>query len=207
MLHTRRRLLSLALAATASSLFSACSTTPPAAAPQKPKLLVLVVIDGLPMRQVTGYRDQLAPDGFARLLDHGRWFANAHYGHGHTVTAAGHSVMLSGAYPQRSGIISNEWRDPATGYLRRQVSPLSDLPVHLIEVEFPPGAEVAYPAAAFAFIRQAIWVIAGTLEFVEGAQLHRLRPGDCLELGPAADCAFRNPGRSPCRYLVAVVKR
>ena len=99
------------------------------------------------------------------------------------------------------------WRDPATGYLRRQVSPLSDLPVHLIEVEFPPGAEVAYPAAAFAFIRQAIWVIAGTLEFVEGAQLHRLRPGDCLELGPAADCAFRNPGRSPCRYLVAVVKR
>jgi len=99
------------------------------------------------------------------------------------------------------------WRDPATGYLRRQVSPLSDLPVHLIEVEFPPGAEVAYPAAAFAFIRQAIWVISGTLEFVEGALLHRLRAGDCLELGPAADCAFRNPGRAPCRYLVAVIKR
>jgi predicted AlkP superfamily pyrophosphatase or phosphodiesterase len=115
MLHTRRRLLSLALAA-ALPLFSACTTSaPPAAAPQKPKLIVLVVIDGLPMRQVTGYRDQLAPDGFARFLDHGRWFSQAHYGHGHTVTAAGHSVMLSGAYPQRSGIISNEWRDPATG--------------------------------------------------------------------------------------------
>ncbi|KQV96403.1 MULTISPECIES: alkaline phosphatase family protein [unclassified Roseateles] len=113
MLHTRRRLLSLAFAAA----LSACATTaPPAVAPQKnPKLLVLVVIDGLPMRQVTGYRDQLAPDGFARFLDHGRWFSQAHYGHGHTVTAAGHSVMLSGAYPQRSGIISNEWRDPATG--------------------------------------------------------------------------------------------
>lgn len=119
MLHTRRRLLSLALAAAATSLLSACSTTPPAAAaaatvPHKPKLLVLVVIDGLPMRQVTGYRDQLAPDGFARFLDRGRWFADAHYGHGHTVTAAGHSVMLSGAYPQRTGIISNEWRNPAT---------------------------------------------------------------------------------------------
>ena len=99
------------------------------------------------------------------------------------------------------------WRDPATGYLRRQVSPLSDLPVHLIEVEFPPGAEVAYPAAVFAFIRQAIWVLSGALEFAEGAQVHRLRPGDCLELGPAADCAFRNAGRTPCRYLVAVVKR
>jgi predicted AlkP superfamily pyrophosphatase or phosphodiesterase len=113
MLHTRRHLLGLALAAA----LTACTTTPPtpAAAPQRPKLLVLVVIDGLPMRQVTGYRDQLAPGGFARFLDHGRWFADAHYAHGHTVTAAGHSVMLSGAYPQRSGIISNEWRDPATG--------------------------------------------------------------------------------------------
>jgi transcriptional regulator with XRE-family HTH domain len=99
------------------------------------------------------------------------------------------------------------WRDPQTGYLRRQVSPLSDLPVQLIEVEFPPGAEVAYPAAAFAFIRQAIWVISGALEFAEGAHLHRLRPGDCLELGPPADCVFANRGRAPCRYLVVVVRR
>ena len=111
-----RRLLSLALASAALSTLSACTTTPPAAVtPQAPKLLVLVVIDGLPMRQVTGYREQLSPDGFARFLDHGRWFSDARYGHGHTVTAAGHAVMLSGAYPQRSGIISNEWRDPATG--------------------------------------------------------------------------------------------
>ncbi len=116
MLHTRRLLLSLALAST----LAACTTTPAptvasTVAAQRPKLVVLVVIDGLPMRQVTGYRDQLSPDGFARFLDHGRWFSDAHYGHGHTVTAAGHSVMLTGAYPQRTGIISNEWRDPATG--------------------------------------------------------------------------------------------
>jgi len=112
MIHNRRRLLLLALAAT----LSACSTTPPpAASATPPRLLVMVVIDGLPMRQVTGYRDQFTPDGFRRFLDRGRWFANAHYGHGHTVTAAGHSVMLTGAYPQRTGIISNEWRDPATG--------------------------------------------------------------------------------------------
>jgi len=146
MLHTRRRLLGLALAA---ATLSACTTTPPTAtAPQTPpKLLVLVVIDGLPMRQVTGYRDQLAPDGFARFLDHGRWFSQAHYGHGHTVTAAGHSVMLSGAYPQRSGIISNEWRDPATGapvyntgdaaytYLDNPTAPLSGTSPRNLKVE------------------------------------------------------------------------
>lgn len=137
MLPTRRRLLSLALAA---ATLSACSTTPPpsaAAAPQKPKLVVLVAIDGLPMRQVMGNRDLFAPDGFARLLDHGRWFADAHYGHGHTVTAAGHSIMLSGAYPQRSGIISNEWRDPQTN---EPVYNTGDADYHYLDNPTPPLA-------------------------------------------------------------------
>ena len=40
----------------------------------KPKLLVFMVVDGLPMRQVTAYRDQLEPDGLARFLDRGTWF-------------------------------------------------------------------------------------------------------------------------------------
>ena len=112
------RILLLTLAA---GLLSACSSTPPAAtatsaaAPTTPKLIVFLVIDGLPMRQVLGYRDQLQPDGFRRFLDRGTWFADAHYGHGHTVTAAGHATMLTGAYPQRTGIIGNEWRDRQTG--------------------------------------------------------------------------------------------
>ena len=117
MLNPRRRLLALALACAAlPPLLSGCASPPAApAAAQPPKLVVLVVIDGLPMRKVTGYRDQWSADGFARFLDHGRWFSQAYYAHGHTVTAAGHSVMLSGANPQRTGIISNEWRDPRTG--------------------------------------------------------------------------------------------
>jgi predicted AlkP superfamily pyrophosphatase or phosphodiesterase len=111
----RRSLLAAALAATLAAC--AASPTPPPAAPARPKLVVLFVVDGLPMRQLTENRALFAPDGFRRFMDQGRWFADAHYAHAHTVTAAGHSVMLSGAYPQRSGIISNEWRDPATGAL------------------------------------------------------------------------------------------
>src|SRR5262249_30392184 len=65
--------------------------------------------------QVLGYRDQLAPDGFKRFLDRGAWFANAYYGHAVTFTAPGHATMLTGAYPHRTGIIANEWRNPATG--------------------------------------------------------------------------------------------
>ncbi|MBL8361423.1 MAG: alkaline phosphatase family protein [Rubrivivax sp.] len=94
---------------------AATGTAATAAAPARPKLVVFLVVDGLPMRQVTAYREQLQPDGFARFLDRGTWFADAHYGYAYTVTAAGHATMLSGAYPHRSGIIGNEWRDVATG--------------------------------------------------------------------------------------------
>jgi predicted AlkP superfamily pyrophosphatase or phosphodiesterase len=80
-----------------------------------PKLIVFMVVDGFPQRQLTDYRDQLAPDGLRRFLDRGMWFADAHYGHAFTVTAAGHAVMLTGAYPHRTGILGNDWRDPATG--------------------------------------------------------------------------------------------
>jgi predicted AlkP superfamily pyrophosphatase or phosphodiesterase len=83
----------------------------------RPRLVVLVVIDGLPQRQVVDYWDQLAPDGFMRFLDRGAWFTDAHYGYSHTVTCAGHATILTGAYPHRSGIIGNETYDPATGEL------------------------------------------------------------------------------------------
>lgn len=94
-------------------LLAGCANLPEPA--PKPKLVVFLVVDGLPQRQITGYRDQLAPDGLARFLGRGAWFSDAHYGHSFTVTGAGHATMLTGAYPHRSGIIGNEWRDPATG--------------------------------------------------------------------------------------------
>ena len=83
--------------------------------PKRPKLIVFIAIDGLPQRQVLAYQDQLAPDGFNRFLKRGSWFANAYYGHAFTVTAAGHATMLTGAYPHRTGIVGNEWRDAQTG--------------------------------------------------------------------------------------------
>jgi hypothetical protein len=100
-----------ALLLLASALASCASVTP---AP-RPKLVVLLVIDGLPQRQVTAYRDQLVPDGFARFLDRGAWFDQAHYGYAFTVTGAGHATVLTGAYPHRTGIIGNEWLDRASG--------------------------------------------------------------------------------------------
>ncbi len=111
--------LRLAISTFAAALLASCAAPPDTSASAsgnapRPKLVVFLVVDGLPQRQVLDYRDQLAPDGFARFLDRGAWFANAHYGHAFTVTAAGHATMLTGAYPHRTGIIGNDWRDPLT---------------------------------------------------------------------------------------------
>jgi arylsulfatase A-like enzyme len=104
--------LRLLLAAWLAAALAACAAVPPQI---QPRVVVVLVVDGLPQRQVLAYRDQLAPDGFARFLDRGAWFSQAFYGHAHTVTAAGHAAILTGAYPHRTGIIGNEWRDQNTG--------------------------------------------------------------------------------------------
>ena len=110
----KRPIAALIAAAILAAACAADSPAPDAAAP-KPKLVVFLVVDGLPQRQVVDYRDQLEPDGLRRFLDRGAWFAEAHYGQAVTQTAPGHATMLTGAYPHRTGIIANEWRNPVTG--------------------------------------------------------------------------------------------
>ena len=79
-----------------------------------PRLIAVIVIDGLPQDQVLKYRDQYGSGGFNLLLQKGAWFGNAHQAHAVTLTAPGHTAVLTGAYPYQSGIIANEWTDPRT---------------------------------------------------------------------------------------------
>ena len=79
--------------------------------------------------------------------------------------------------------------------------------LELVEIELPTGARVSFPADAYASIHQQVWVLAGRLDLTEGDALHELDEGDCLELGPPADCTFANPTDATSRYLVAVTRR
>ena len=99
------------------------------------------------------------------------------------------------------------WRDPETKDVRRQVFARPRSPLELIEVELPAGAEVAFPAASYAFIRQLVWVTRGRLAIVEGGERHELRTGDCFEFGTPADSSFHNESRAACRYVVALVRQ
>lgn len=99
------------------------------------------------------------------------------------------------------------WTDPGTGYTRRAVSPIPGGPLELVEVELPAGAEVAFPAEAYALTHHQIWSVDGCLTFREGEVEHDLGPGDCLQLGPPQACAFINRTSEPCRYLVVLARR
>jgi predicted AlkP superfamily pyrophosphatase or phosphodiesterase len=95
------------------------NAAPPA---KKPKLVLLVAVDQFRYDYLTRFRADYN-SGLIRLLEKGAVFTNAHYEHFPTVTAIGHSTMLSGATPSISGIVGNEWYDRTTN---KQVSSVSD---------------------------------------------------------------------------------
>lgn len=124
------------------------------------------------------------------------------------------SALLARAEAARCGLLMRaadqpRWQDPASGYIRRQISPApgSDLPLDLVEVALPSDASVTFPASSYAFIRQIIWVLDGQLTFIEGDVAQELNTGDCLELGPPADCTFRNSSGNLCIYAVVVLRQ
>jgi len=98
-----------------------------------------------------------------------------------------------------------QWRDPDTGYLRRQIS-TPRFPAAVTEVTLPPGARVPYPAGSYAFIAQLVWVLSGELTLADGLATHVLAAGDTFELGAPRPREFRNETASDCRYVVVVTR-
>jgi transcriptional regulator with XRE-family HTH domain len=98
------------------------------------------------------------------------------------------------------------WRDPASGYLRRQIFERADHPLELVRVELPPTARVGMPAASYTRIRQVVWVLEGALVIEEPGARHELSAGDCLGFGAPADTTFINESTTACAYLVVVAR-
>src|SRR6202051_4662082 len=96
------------------------------------------------------------------------------------------------------------WRDPATGYLRKQVFGRPDHPVEIIRVELPAGQRVVLPASSYVHIRQAVWVQAGQLVIIEADERRELGTGDCLGFGPPSEVTFANETTAWCVYVVVL---
>ncbi len=97
------------------------------------------------------------------------------------------------------------WTDPASGYLRRHLSPALPSPLRLIEVVFPAGAQVTYDnAGQGAVLQQQVWMLDGRMRIGLGEERWLLQPGDCLAMRLHRPSHFHNPGTEAARYLVAL---
>lgn len=76
--------------------------------PERPALVVLVVIDQLRADLLDQY-DSVFTGGFRRLRDDGHRFTSATHVHSKTTTCPGHATLGTGAFPSRNGIVDNEW--------------------------------------------------------------------------------------------------
>lgn len=99
-----------------------------------------------------------------------------------------------------------QWRDPASGYVRRNVSPAGVAqPMQIVEVHFPAGARVAFETGARDVrVYQQIWLLEGAMEITAGEERHRLREGDCLAMQLDGPTMFHNPSRKAARYAVVI---
>jgi transcriptional regulator with XRE-family HTH domain len=98
------------------------------------------------------------------------------------------------------------WKDPQSGYTRRNISPATfPSPIRIVEVAFPPGARVSYQTGEReTAVAQQIWVRDGAIEVTVGRATHRLGKDDCLAMQLDAPVTFRNRTRRTAHYLVVL---
>ncbi len=83
--------------------------------PDKPKLVVGIVVDQMRYDYLYRFWDKYSKGGFKRLLSEGFNFRNNHYNYVPTYTGPGHASIYTGTTPAIHGIVGNDWYNRATG--------------------------------------------------------------------------------------------
>ncbi|PNQ00377.1 alkaline phosphatase family protein [Sphingobium sp. SA916] len=106
------------------------ATTPTPSAP--PRLIVAIAVDQFSADLFSEYR-QYYSGGLKRLTEQGIVFPRGYQSHAATETCPGHSTILTGSRPSRTGIIANSWFDLRTAR--------ADKLVYCAEDETQPGTD------------------------------------------------------------------
>lgn len=101
-----------------------------------PKLVVALVVDQYSTDVFNEYRPMYTA-GLAQLAD-GIVFPRGHQSHASTETCPGHSTILTGARPARTGIIANDWYNPL---LPRKDKDNETFLVYCVEKTGAPGSD------------------------------------------------------------------
>ena len=121
--------------AVAAAFFATASAAQRQSQPaHPPKLLVVISVDQFSADLFDEYRPQFS-GGFAGLAE-GTVFRNGYQSHAMTETCPGHSTILTGDHPARTGIIGNNWFDQSIAR--------ADKNVYCAEDETVPGTSSSH---------------------------------------------------------------
>jgi alkaline phosphatase len=88
---------------------AALIASPAIAAPPAPRLIVAISVDQFSADLFSEYRQYYT--GGLKLLTQGIVFPSGYQSHAATETCPGHSTILTGSHPAKTGIIANNWID------------------------------------------------------------------------------------------------
>jgi transcriptional regulator with XRE-family HTH domain len=99
-----------------------------------------------------------------------------------------------------------EWKDPASGYRRRNISPPGiPQPMQIVDVHFPAGARVVFEQGVRETrLLQQVWILTGSMDITLGTECHSLREGDCIAMHLDQLMIFSNPTAKPAHYAVVL---
>lgn len=80
--------------------------------PEKPKLVIGIIVEQLRYDQIEKFRSRFGENGIRRLLNEGTYFQNASFQYLLTQSAPGHATISTGAEPSHHGITSDNWYVP-----------------------------------------------------------------------------------------------
>jgi predicted AlkP superfamily pyrophosphatase or phosphodiesterase len=134
-----------------TAVFAAAPSDAGKGLPPRPRLVVLISIDQFRADYLTRFADLFLPPqpapgkvgGFRWLMERGAYHTDAHHDHYPLYTGPGHSILLTGAPPYKSGIVGNEWFDRGLGRSRYCVE---DPESPLVGVGKPEGKAGISPA-------------------------------------------------------------
>lgn len=97
--------------------------------PDKPRLVIGIVVEQLKYDQLEKYRDRLGDNGIKKLINEGTYFRNASFEYMLTQSAPGHATIATGAEPSFHGITSDNWYVPLKNELINSTKDMSVNPV------------------------------------------------------------------------------
>ncbi|UCG28613.1 MAG: alkaline phosphatase family protein [Bacteroidales bacterium] len=77
--------------------------------PEKPRLVIQIVVDQMRYDYINRYWEKFEEGGFKRLIDEGTFCKNANFNYLFTQSAPGHATISTGTTPDHHAIVSDKW--------------------------------------------------------------------------------------------------